>query len=298
MANQEEVSGTHLNRLFDWLGDLKYSREVTVYPLLALAFVFLAMAWWLLGHDEFFEHIVPHVFSVVLELFLALVVIEIVWRSREKREEMKQRETQLRHIKCYMFQAPMRNLFAVNFGELESPDIKFENIRDAGNREDFRGQFEDLKLKLAKDGKKLGNISYKVGGADKVFLEYMKAEEEVWEKFLDLAVKFSFPPIVKDMTEILSYIDQARRAVAPKVVDKKEALKVFEDIVSKQSKLQLKPELQSKIEEIMKKGILKFIEYAKDVKEHDPDMFTPLMDLFDPKMKVVDESSTKGSIFG
>ena len=208
----------------------------------------------------------PHDFSahglaIALELFLAFFLIELIWRHREKHQEEETRKTQLRQIKSHMFQASMRNLFLANIAALKTPRIDLVDLRSSGRYELFRhilGQITKVENgRLVPD---MTKITYANPDAmAKAFAEYVKAEEKVWERFVQLAVMFNFPQIVKDMTDILSCIASARDAVAPEPLDETSLSKL----------LQSQGELQLNIEWILRNGIVKFVEFMEELHQFD-----------------------------
>lgn len=208
----------------------------------------------------------PHDFSahglaIALELFLAFFLIELIWRHREKHQEEETRKTQLRQIKSHMFQASMRNLFLANIAALEAPKIDLVQLRSSGQYEMLARIFEQITKeengRLVPDTMKIKYAS--PNAMAKAFVEYVKAEEKVWERFIQLAVMFNFPQIVKDMTDILTCIASARDAVAPEPLDEMSLSKL----------LQSQGELQSNIEWILRNGIVKFVEFTEELRQFD-----------------------------
>jgi hypothetical protein len=230
------------------------------------------------------KHIVPHIFAVFVELLAAVVLIELLLRKHEKDRESEVRKDQLRHIKSYMFQASMRRLFEINFKHLEKEELRnFTKIRNAGNADKFKRAFRKLKNEVADEEKeddgnkrfivRVEDIKYKNDPVGKIFLEYVYAEKEVWIEFLVLATRFNFPRVVKEMTDILNCIAQAKKAASGHGME-------LEEFLSDPAMLRGSPVLLSKIEMIVKTGILKFIEFAEDVRESDKRMFDALMESF------------------
>jgi hypothetical protein len=274
----ECIPGSLIDRIMVWLGARKNVRDKLLGALLFGVVGLLGFSLWLLGASEFLKHITPHAFAVSLELFLGLIFIEILWRNLEKKEETKQRQTQLRHIKNYMFQASMRSLFRANFQGLQSPRINFTQIKEVGMYGDLRALKKEITKEGVLDPQKL---SYKKGAEAEIFLEYVKAEEQVWKHFLQLAIMFNFPEIVRDMTEIGGCIAQAKVVIGSNPLTKS----ALESFLLKEQKTPQEEKLQMHIEKIIKAGILKFIEFAEDVRECDKvnrtEMFEPLMNSFE-----------------
>ena len=121
---------------------------------------------------------------------------------------------------------------------------------------------------------------------------------------------FDFPGVVKDMTKIVSCIAQARIAIgseglgpplSPIEIENEMKKRIETKILSGSHKEQLKLE----IKKIIKAGILKFIEFAEDARNHDEEMtpksrkeegiFTTFMDSFtDDKSSSSDHQKAEG----
>jgi hypothetical protein len=271
MANQEEVSGTLIERWIAWSSGVKNFRDRLLKGLGLVALLFLVSSLYLLRHDEPSEHMVPHVFSVFLELALGLFFIEMIWKGHEKREEEKQKRDQLRFLKSHMFQGQMQELFVANFYAMKSPSISFQRIWEDSKRGGF------TQLKINADEK---NISYGSEGAEQavllVFLEYLKAKS-VWERFTELAIMFGFGKIVGEMNDILQCIlevEELRGHDKGGHVDQVSLLLKIHEIDKTRAP---DDKLMARLEKITKQGILKFIEYAEDLSQHEPRMFDQLI---------------------
>ncbi|NOS82724.1 MAG: hypothetical protein HOP32_14190 [Nitrospira sp.] len=251
MVNSEKDPDTFLERLL--------AQKELLSGLAVAAGIFLLWSLYVLGHDDSSEHLVPHVFSVLLELLLGVIVIELLWRGHEKREERKQRETQLRFIKSYMFQARMRDLFKKNFGALnERSEVTLEGC--------FSKPY--LKSDQASYKKLLGYQSEELKAG--VIIEYVKAEG-VWHEFLTLAIMFSIGRIVKDMTEILQLIDEVKSVIQPDSCNS-----IAPDVLAAKLQQDKCQKLKEKLEQIMKDGILKFWDYADELNRFEKEKFNAL----------------------
>ena len=216
-------------------------------------------------HTESFS---VHALGVSLELLLAFMMIEIVWKHHERKESEQQkqeekekvereRRRQLRYIKSHMFQAPMLTLFKANFRALEPSTITIANIL---NRSYCR---EDLtKITYKQDDELKG----------RAIAEYIKLEKEVWQKFLELGILFGFGQIIVDMTEMLRSIQRIRNLIGEELAKGDQPGAIVDAIRRMDSSLL--HELETKM---LKPGIFKFIEYVEELHFEDHGLFESLV---------------------
>ena len=216
-------------------------------------------------HTESFS---VHALAVSLELLLAFMMIEIVWKHHEQKESAQQkreekekvereRRRQLRYIKSHMFQAPMLTLFKANFRALEPSTITIGNIL---NRSYCR---EDLtKIAYKQDDELKG----------RAIVEYIKLEKEVWQRFLELGILFGFGQIIVDMTEMLRNIQRIRNLVGEEMMKDGQPGAIVDAIRRIDSSFL--HELDTKM---LKPGIFKFIEYVEELRSEDLGLFESLM---------------------
>jgi hypothetical protein len=198
---------------------------------------------------------------------VGVIVIELLWRGHEKREERNQRKTQLRHIKSYMFHARLQDLFRDNFNALEEPSsITLKNCFSTEYPKSDQG-VEELRQSLRYKDK----VDEKMA---KAIHEYVKAED-VWREFQNLAVMFNFGMIVGDMTEILHLVADVKRMIpADESLDRK--LQALTENLRQDANQKLKKDL----EKIMKDGILKFWNYADELRRKDQKLFSALKESY------------------
>lgn len=214
-----------------------------IFALLLLAgiFIFLDSAF----HYHFFLHLA----AIPLEIILAVIVVEHFLERKEKAN----RKYQLFLIKSYLFRSEMRNLFVCNLISLQSPEISISKIRK-------------MTLKELKEYKSnLGSLIYKSPlHLEKVIQEYVKAKN-VFQFFLNWAIEHKIEAIFDDMIHILHFIQDVT------LFNEQNLDKLFID------EAKSKPELLEKTSRVVRNGVVKFIEYMAELKQHDPALLDNLL---------------------
>ena len=223
-------------------------------------------------HESFSGHLL----AVFLEFCLVLFLIEIVWRAYERDHERQERRQQLRAIKWYMFQGHMFGLFKINFGALKTPQIRFSEIKRLGEK----GKLSSYRSSLEKDGElSVKYIEYRdVSSKARVFLEYIKAEETVWKRFVELAVLFNFYEVVEQMAKIQGCIGRAKSRILEDPSTPRDPNQWKEEHVAS---LLENGEMADHIHVLLASGIYKFLLYAEELTEGEfknLDEFALLMD--------------------
>lgn len=214
---------------------------VTLLLILSLGFLFLEI----ITHIEFFLHLA----AIPLEVLLAVFIVE---RFLAKRD-YKKRRRQLMYIKSHLFRAEMRTLFIMNFKGLKSPPLTLLKIKNSG--------LEELR-QMRKDAE---NIEYQsLETMESVIMEYVKAQN-VWRHFLDRAISFDFEDIVEDMIYILHFIEDVQ------LFKENNPQELFVHQAAKRE------DLMKKVKKVLWDGIQKFLDYAVELKEKQPEMFEEII---------------------
>jgi hypothetical protein len=198
-----------------------------------------------LTHIEFFLHLA----AIPIEVMVAVFIVEKFLERKEQGEKRRQ----LMFIKSYMFRSDMRNLFIANFKALQSPALAFAQIRTAG--------LEELKAmrQMAEQ------VEYKSPGAmESVVMEYVKGQS-VWMSFMERAISYNFEEIFHDMIYILHFINDVRAF--------KEAnpQRLFIEAAQRNG------EMMEKARKVLGDGIRRFLDYAIELKEKQPEMFRDVL---------------------
>ncbi len=212
--------------------------------LIAASIVFLIVEN--LTHIEFFFHLA----AIPLEVLLAVFIVE---RLLEKRQ-YKEKRRQLMFIKSHIFRGEMRPLFLKNFAALKYPSLSMAKIKNSSLEElrRFREEAERVEYRSKED-------------VEKVILEYVKAKQ-VWQQFLERAIQYNFEDIIEDMIYILHFIYDINLCR-----ENNPGGSFIEEVVSREP-------LLAKSYKVLGDGIRKFIDYAIELKEKEPQMFASLME--------------------
>lgn len=199
-----------------------------------------------LTHFEFFYHLA----AIPLEVMVAVFIVERTLQKRESREKRRQ----LMFIKSHLFRSEMRSLFLADFAALKAPALSMEEIRTA-SLEDLKGMRQ-----------KANAVEYKSPeDMEPVILEYVKAER-VWRNFMERAITFNFEEIFLDMISILHFINDVR-SYKERSRDRLFIHEAFRD-----------PRMKAKVYEVLGDGIRRFLDYAIELKERQPEIFEEVME--------------------
>lgn len=219
---------------------MQITRNIGLYVvLLAAAALFLVIER--LTHIEFMFHLA----AIPLEILLVVFIVQRYLDNREKKEKRRQ----LMFIKSYFFRSEMRNLFLANFGALKSPRLTMSEIKNSSLGE------------LRKMRQDAGTIEYEsLEKMELVIMEYVKAQY-IWQNFMDRAITYDFEDTFLDMIYILNFIQDV------KVFKDNNPDKLFIHEVEKDEHMMIK------VKKVLGDGIQKFLDYAIELKEKQPDMF-------------------------
>lgn len=210
-------------------------------PLLSVLFLFLEH----ITHYEFLLHLA----AIPLEILLGAFLVER-YLARQEKEGKKQ---QLMYIKSYLFRSELRNVFISNFNALVSPKISLERIRNASLEElkEMRRGITTLEYRSPED-------------IEPILLDYVNAKN-IFQTFMEWAITNDFEFIFHDMIFILRFIQDIQ------LFKKHNPDKPFIFYAEKQ------PQLMEKVKKVMKDGVSKFLDYAIELKEKEPDVFEELL---------------------
>lgn len=212
-----------------------------VLPLISAIFLFLER----ITHYEFFLHLA----AIPLEILLGAFLVERYLAKQEKEGKRQQ----LMYIKSYLFRSELRNVFISNFNALVSPKISLDRIRNASLEE----------LKEMRKG--ITTLEYRSPeNMESILLDYVNAKN-VFHTFMEWAITNDFEPIFHDMIYILRFIQDIQ------LFKKRNPDKPFILYAEKQ------PQLMEKVNKVLKDGVSKFLDYAIELKEKEPDVFEELM---------------------
>ena len=230
----------------------------TVFLLMIIGLPALSGLFLWLEHVTHFEFLL-HVAAIPLEILAGAFLVER-WLARKEKEGKRQ---QLMYLKSYLFRSEMRNVFISNFSALARPALSLEWIRDAGLGE----------LVRARDG--ITALEYRSPAAmEEVLGEYVHARH-VFQTFMEWAAAHDFEPIFHDMIYILHFIQDFQ------LYKKQNPERLFMDEV------QAHPRMAAKVEKILRDGVVKFLDYAIELRQKEPEVLEELLDdyLLSSKMR-------------
>jgi hypothetical protein len=212
--------------------------------LVALSALFL----WIehLTHVTFLAHMA----AIPLEILVGAIVVERWLASRER----DTRRRQFMYMKSYIFRSELRTVFISNFAGLVQPQISLEWIRTASPQE----------MRAVRDA--ITELRYKSPAVvDGILAEYVRSRH-VFLTFLDWAATNDFEPIFHDMIFILHFIQDVD------TFKQRNPDRVFADEAARF------PRLQAKVDKILRDGVVKFLDYAIELREHEPLVFEELLE--------------------
>jgi hypothetical protein len=229
---------------------LSYERERRiVYILIGTGLPALSLFFLWLEHLTHFEFLL-HLAAIPLEILLGAFIVERGLARKEK--EGKRR--QLMYLKSYLFRSEMREVFISNFGALVSPAISLKKIRASTVSE----------LRRVRDG--ITTVAYASDEEmERVILEYVRARH-AFNVFMEWAATNDFEPIFHDMLYILHFIQDVERFRE----NNRGTLFVAE--------ARRHPRLWEKTEKILRDGVVKFLDYAIELREKEPEVLEELLD--------------------
>jgi len=210
-----------------------------------------------LEHVTHFEFVL-HLAAIPIEILVGAIVVERWLASEEKGA----RRRQFMYFKSYVFRSGLRNVFVSNFAGLVEPKITLEWIRTASASE----------LRAARAG--IGTLRHASPAVvDQILDEYVRSRQ-IFFTFLEWAAANDFEPIFHDMLYILHFIEdiESFRQQNPGVLFADEAAR--------------NPRLQRKVDKVLGDGIRKFLDYAIELREHEPLVLDELLEDYLQAMRV------------
>lgn len=190
-----------------------------------------------------------HLAAVPIEILLGALLVKRYLGKKEKAERLRQ----LMYIKSYMFRAEMKNLFTSNFHQLTYPEITISEISKASLE------------RLRQMRREADHVEYKSPeGIENIITEYSNSSR-VFHNFMERAIQYNLESIFQDMIFILHFIQDF------KLFKKNNPDGLFIHEAQKD------PLLMEKTMKVLGDGIRKFLDYAIELKEKHPEMFSSLM---------------------
>jgi hypothetical protein len=233
------------------------------YLFIVVALLFLSAFFLFLEQITHFEFLL-HLAAIPLEILLGGFLVERYLASKEK----EKRTRQLMFIKSCLFRSEMRNVFIANFNALIKPSITMSEIRRASLAElkELRHTLHEIEYRSIED-------------MEPIILEYVNSYE-VFYGFMEWAIAHDFENIFEDMIFILHFIHDV------KLYKKHNPNSLF--IYHARSR----PELMDRVYRVLTNGIVKFLDYAIELKEKQPIVFEELLSDYEFSVQVQGTDNT------
>lgn len=240
---------------------MKAKNNVLIYvALVGASAIFLIIEH--LTHIEFMLHVA----AIPLEVLVAVFIVEMYLENRQKKE----RRRQLMHIKSCMFRLEMRNLLIADFLALKYPPLTISKIK--------RATLPELK-KMREDASQIEYQSLEM--MEPVIMEYVNAQS-VWRNFMNIALDYGFEDIFQDMVYILHFISDVT------TFKENNPGKMF---IHEAAKNEL---LMQKVMNTLGDGIRKYLDYAIELKEKQPDLFNEVISDYELSTQIRGEQIKPG----
>jgi len=220
-----------------------------IYLLVAVGLLACSAFFLYLEHVTHFEFLL-HLAAIPLEILLGALLVERFMARKEKQDKKQQ----LMYIKSYIFRSEMRNVFLFNFRALESPAISIKKIHYSS--------LEELREMLAG----IGELKYRSEEEMEAVVMAYARSHNVFHTFLEWSIANDFEEIFNDMIYVLHFIQDV------KLYKNHHPGKLFIHEAMKQ------PAMIEKVYHIFRDGVCKFLEYAIELKEKQPEVFEELME--------------------
>ena len=210
-------------------------------PLLSAAFLYLET----ITHQEFLLHLA----AIPLEILFGAIMVERFLSARE----INRRKRHWTFIRSCLFRSQLREIIVANFAGLDQPALTLEMIRDSTVKE-----LRAMRPQLQK-------IQYRsIEAMESVVNEYVSAYQTFYN-LMEWAINNEFEAIFHDMIFVIHFIHDVEsfRSRSPG--------KLFV------AGVQNDPEMFAKVKIMLSDGIVKFVEYAIELKQYQPDVFQTLI---------------------
>ncbi|MFN2202626.1 MAG: hypothetical protein ACK2UO_15620 [Caldilineaceae bacterium] len=222
---------------------------MVVYGSLTVALLLSSVSILLVEHYYFHHEFLLHVAAIPLEILLGVLLVErlLHWHAKSKKKQ------QLMYIKSYFFRSEIRKVFLLNLQALMKPAISIERINTASLTElkEMRGELDELE--------------YGEAAALEPVLDAYIESSQVFDRLMEWAIANDFEQIFHDMIDLLHFIQDVK-LFKEQNPDKSFAMEACEH-----------PELEAKMYEVLRDGVKKFLDYAIELKDKQPEVFAQLM---------------------
>lgn len=227
---------------------MNHKSNVRIYAYLVAAWLVL-LVLQLVGHKYHQGNFLVYAADSLAPLPIIVLVVVFLFGVFTANRDQQSRKQQLMFLKSCMFRLELRDLYIADFLALESPPLAFAKIKTATLEELKRMRME------------ANTVEYRsLDHIEAVITEYVNAET-VWQRFMNMAMERGFDDIFQDMLSVMHFIGDVRtfRDLNPG--------KLFAHEASKD------PASMTRVTRILGDGIRKYLDYAIELKEKQPELF-------------------------
>ena len=214
------------------------------YVILVGASVAFLLIERLTGNEFMF-----HLAAIPMEVLIAVLIVERILLSRDKSEKRRQ----LMAVSLTLFSSETSDLFTASFQAMKSPRLSLSRIKSASK--------DELK-KMSKDADSIEYESPELMEA--VAIEYVKTRH-IWQMFMDRALDYDIEETYRNMISVLGFINYVEVFKR----DNPDKLFIREVMGNEQ--------LMAKVKEVLGFAVRKFLDYAVELREKQPDVLNQLI---------------------
>lgn len=226
----------------------RFLGTVTKKAWLYVSLISVSGLFLFLNYQTHFEFAL-HLAAIPLEILLGVLLIEKLLERKEKAEKSKK----FMYMKSYLYRSKMRNFFLTHFHALKFPVITISKIKNAS--------LEELQ-RLRSDADHLEYVSLEA--MEHIITEYTLAYHVFYE-FMERAIIHDIDSSFEDMIYTLHFIEDV------KLFKQNNPDKLFIYEAQKQRLL------MKKVKKIFSDGVIKFLDYMIELREHNPTLFYDLL---------------------
>jgi hypothetical protein len=227
---------------------MNHRKNLRIYVSLVVVFALLVLLQYF-GHKHFQGAVWLYAVDDVSPIPAIVLIVVFLFGVFTANREQKSKKRQLMFLKSCMFRLELRELYILDFLALKTPALTFSAVKDASIDE----------LKKLRERAQI--VEFKSPEAmESVIVEYGNTEE-VWRRFMNMAMENGFEDIFQDMLSILHFISDVRtfKETNP---GKSYAREAANDEAA-----------MRRVTRILGDGIRKYLDYAIELKEEQPELF-------------------------
>jgi hypothetical protein len=226
-------------------------------------YAYLFVTWIALVFAGYFAHrylqgaFITYLVDTVAGIPIIVLIVVFWFGMLMERREQRALRQQLMFIRSLSFRLELRNLYIADFLALKAPPLTFAMIESASLTE------------LKKMRQEANTVEYRsLEAMEPVIMEYVNAEK-VWRNFMKIAQDHGLNGIFQDMLYILHFIS-----------DVKTFKELYPDklFINQAANNEV---LMHKAMKVLGDGVRRYLEYAIELKEKQPELFNQVVSDYD-----------------